>query len=150
VPTSDSDSPSPLMSARIVAAFVSYNSLPAADLPSLIQSVHAALAGIASGAIVAVEPEAPARTPAISARRSIQPDYLICLDDGGKFRSLKRHLAGLGMTPQQYREKWKLPSDYPMVAPNYAAVRSALAKKIGLGQMNRGRARPRKALARAI
>ena len=77
-------------------------------------------------------PEAP--TPAVSVRKSITPDYLICFDDGLKFKSLRRHLTALGMTPEQYRAKWKLPADYPMVAANYAAQRSALAKKIGLGQ----------------
>ena len=74
---------------------------------------------------------------AVTVRKSITPDYLICLDDGRKFKSLRRHLAGLGMTPEQYRAKWKLPSDYPMVAANYAAQRSALAKKIGLGQLRK-------------
>ena len=73
-------------------------------------------------------------TPAVPVRKSITPDYLVCLDDGRKFKSLKRHLASLGMTPDQYRAKWNLPADYPMVASNYAATRSALAKKIGLGQ----------------
>jgi predicted transcriptional regulator len=74
----------------------------------------------------------------VTIRRSITPDFLICLDDGKRFKSLRRHLAGLGLTPEQYREKWKLPSDYPMVAPNYAAQRSALAKQIGLGQIRQG------------
>jgi predicted transcriptional regulator len=75
------------------------------------------------------------KTPAVPIRRSITPDFLICLDDGKRFKSLRRHLTGLGLTPEQYREKWNLPSDYPMVAPNYAAQRSALAKQIGLGQI---------------
>ena len=82
-------------------------------------------------------PQVEAKTPAVSIRRSITPDFLICLDDGKRFKSLRRHLAGLGLTPAQYREKWNLPSDYPMVAPNYAAQRSELAKKIGLGQIRR-------------
>ena len=80
-------------------------------------------------------PQVEAKTPAVSIRRSITPDFLICLDDGKRFKSLRRHLAGLGLTPEQYRQKWNLPSDYPMVAPNYAAQRSALAKKFGLGQI---------------
>ncbi len=84
-------------------------------------------------------PQVEAKTPAVPIRKSITPDFLICLDDGKRFKSLRRHLAGLGLTPEQYRVKWNLPSDYPMVAPNYAAQRSALAKKIGLGQ-TRGKA----------
>jgi predicted transcriptional regulator len=82
----------------------------------------------------AAPPQTEPRTPAIPIRKSVTPDYLICLDDGRRFKSLRRHLGLLGMTPEQYRVKWGLPSDYPMVAPNYAATRSALAKKIGLGQ----------------
>ena len=77
------------------------------------------------------------KSPAVPIRKSVTPDYLICLEDGKKFKSMRRHLAGLGLTPEQYREKWKLPSDYPMVAPNYAAQRSAMAKQIGLGQFTR-------------
>ena len=82
-------------------------------------------------------PQIEVKTPAVPIRKSITPDFLICLDDGKRFKSLRRHLAGLGLTPAQYREKWNLPSDYPMVAPNYAAQRSALAKQIGLGQIPR-------------
>jgi hypothetical protein len=82
------------------------------------------------------------KIPAVPIRKSITPDFLICLDDGKRFKSLRRHLAGLGLTPGQYREKWKLPSDYPMVAPNYAAQRSALAKQIGLGQIRQGAGDP--------
>lgn len=93
---------------------------------------------LASGAAAASAPEPEAATPAVSVRKSITPDYLICLDDGLKFKSLRRHLATLGMTPEQYRAKWKLPADYPMVAANYAAHRSELAKKIGLGQSRKG------------
>jgi predicted transcriptional regulator len=85
-----------------------------------------------TAAPTATEPEV--LTPAVPIRKSINPDFLVCLDDGRKFKSLKRHLASLGMTPDQYRAKWNLPADYPMVASNYAATRSALAKKIGLGQ----------------
>jgi predicted transcriptional regulator len=123
------------MTAEIVAAFVSHNAVPAAELPALLQSVHAGLVTIATG--VTAPAEQPAPTPAVSVRQSIKPDYLICLDDGKKFKSLKRHLAALGMTPEQYRAKWNLPRDYPMVAANYATQRSELAKKIGLGQSRR-------------
>ena len=122
------------LTGEIVAAFVANNSLPLAELPAVIQSVHAALTKIASGVVApnAAEPAAP--TAAVTIRKSVTPDYLICLDDGRKFKSLRRHLGGLGMTPEQYRAKWNLPNDYPIVAANYAAQRSALAKKIGLGQ----------------
>ncbi len=122
------------LSAEVVAAFVSNNSVPVADLPGLISSVHAGLVKIASGAATPATQSTEALTPAVSVKKSVTPEYLICLDDGRKFKSLKRHLAILGMTPDQYRAKWNLPSDYPMVATNYAASRSALAKKIGLGQ----------------
>jgi len=134
---SSNDSPSSdyvALAAEVVSAFVGHNSLPVSELPSLISSVHAALVKISGGTAIpaAVEPEI--LTPAVPVRKSITPDYLVCLDDGRKFKSLKRHLASLGMTPDQYRAKWNLPADYPMVASNYAATRSALAKKIGLGQ----------------
>ena len=132
------------LAAEIVAAFVANNSLPISELPALIHSVHAALTGVASGSANAAPP-VEKKEPAVSIRKSITPDYLVCLDDGRKFKSLRRHLAGLGMTPEQYRAKWKLPNDYPMVAPNYAAQRSELAKKIGLGQLRKsGGARKRK------
>ncbi len=123
------------LSAEVVAAFVSNNSVPVADLPGLISSVHAGLVKIASGAATPATQAAEALTPAVSVKKSVTPEYLICQDDGRKFKSLKRHLAILRMTPDQYRTKCNLPSDYPMVATNYAASRSALAKKIGLGQM---------------
>lgn len=122
------------LTGEIVSAFVSYNSLRATELPALIQSVHDGLVRLMTGAAAPSAPEPEAATPAVSVRKSITPDYLICLDDGLKFKSLRRHLSVLGMTPEQYRAKWKLPTDYPMVAANYAAQRSALAKKIGLGQ----------------
>lgn len=123
------------LAADIVAAYVSNNSLAAADLPSLISNVHGALSRVVSGTTEVV-PE-PAK-PAISIKKSITPDFIICLDDGRKFKSLKRHLrTQYGMSPQDYREKWGLPSDYPMVAPNYAKTRSTLAKQIGLGQKRR-------------
>jgi predicted transcriptional regulator len=143
MPTSKSESSNPVnLAAAIVSAFVTHNSLRSADLPALIESVHAGLVKIANGAAHSEEPPAP--TAAVTIRKSVTPDYLICLDDGRKFKSLRRHLAGLGMTPEQYRAKWKLPDDYPMVAPNYAAQRSALAKKIGLGQLRKSGGGPKR------
>jgi predicted transcriptional regulator len=124
------------LAAEIVAAFVSNNPLPKSELPALIHALHSAVERLAAGPETA-PPQVEAKTPAVPIRRSITPDFLICLDDGKRFKSLRRHLAGLGLTPAQYREKWNLPSDYPMVAPNYAAQRSELAKKIGLGQIRR-------------
>ncbi len=126
------------LTAEIVSAYVSKNSVPPSELPALLQSVHERLAKIASGAVTPAEPPAP--TPAVTARQSIKPDYLVCLDDGKKFKSLRRHLATLDMTPEQYRAKWNLPADYPMVAANYAAQRAELAKKIGLGRSKKGSA----------
>jgi predicted transcriptional regulator len=126
------------LSADIVAAYVSRNSVTPSGLPALIESIHLALSNL--GAVEAV-PEAEALVPAVAIRKSITPGVLICLDDGKKFKSLKRHLASHGMTPDQYRTKWNLPKDYPMVAPDYAAKRSALAKSIGLGQMRKDTAK---------
>ncbi len=122
------------LASEIVAAFVSNNPLPKGDLPALIHAMHSAVERLAAEP-ESVPPQVEAKTPAVPIRRSITPDFLICLDDGKQFKSLRRHLAGLGLTPEQYRQKWNLPSDYPMVAPNYAAQRSALAKKFGLGQI---------------
>ena len=128
------------MTADIVSAYVGNNSVTAADLPSLIQSVHRALAAIASGSEAA---EVAPKEPAVPVRRSITPDFLICLEDGRKFKSLKRHLrTKYNMSPEEYRAKWGLAKDYPMVAPNYAKARSDLAKQMGLGQG--GRQAPRK------
>ena len=121
------------MAAEVVAAFVSNNPLPKSELPALIQTIHDALTRLSVGVENAAPKEEP-KQPAVPIRKSITPDYLICLEDGKRFKSLRRHLRLHGLTPEQYREKWKLPSDYPMVAPNYAAQRSALARKIGLGQ----------------
>jgi predicted transcriptional regulator len=119
---------------EIVAAFVSNNETTTSELPALIQAVHRALSGIS---VAAPEPE-PRKEPAISVRRSVTPDYLVCLEDGRKFKSLKRHLrTKYDMSPEDYRAKWGLPKDYPMVAPNYAAARSALAKNMGLGKGGR-------------
>lgn len=123
------------LAADIVSAYVSNNTVPASELPSLIGEVHRALANTQSGTTVA-EPE-PLK-PAVNPRKSVFPDYIVCLEDGKKFKSLKRHLrTHYDLSPEEYREKWGLPADYPMVAPNYAAARSALAKKMGLGQQRR-------------
>jgi predicted transcriptional regulator len=120
------------LSADIVAAYVSRNSVTPSGLPALIESVHSALTSLGAGEAV---PEPEALVPAVPIRKSVTPAFLICLDDGKRFKSLRRHLGSLGMTPDQYRTKWGLPRDYPMVAPDYAATRSALAKAIGLGRL---------------
>ena len=125
----------------IVAAFISNNRLPVAELPSLIERVHAALHGLGESELVAT-PQPAILTPAVPVKKSITPDFLICLDDGKKFKSMRRHLTQLGMTPDEYRTKWNLPGDYPMVAANYAAARSALAKQIGLGKGSRTKPEP--------
>ena len=105
----------------IVAAYVSNNSVPAGELPGLIADIHAAIAGVAAGAVPQQPEERP--VPAISVRKSVTPDFLICLEDGKKFKSLKRHLTTHhGLTPDEYRQKWNLPADYPMVAPTYSAA----------------------------
>ena len=123
------------MTADIVSAFVSNNSVPSAELPSLIQSVHRALSGV-TGAPEAQE-QTP-REPAVPIKKSVNPDFIVCLEDGRKFKSLKRHLrTKYNMSPEEYRSKWGLPKDYPMVAPNYAKARSDLAKQMGLGQGGR-------------
>ncbi len=126
------------LTADIVAAHVSNNSVAVSDLPALIANVHNALAGL-GGPVV--EPEVK-QEPAVSVRASIKPDYIVCLEDGKKLKMLKRHLmTHYQMTPEQYRAKWNLPADYPMVAPNYAEQRRTLAKKIGLGTKRRKVAR---------
>lgn len=125
------------LAADIVSAYVSNNSVSATELTALIGDVHGALLRVSSGA---VEVPAEAPKPAVSVKKSITPDYIICLEDGKKFKSLKRHLrTQYNMSPEEYREKWGLPADYPMVAPNYAQARSALAKQMGLGQQRRKR-----------
>src|SRR5271166_357322 len=121
------------LAAEVVAAYVSNNPLPKSGLPDLILAVHSSLARLGSE-LEHGQPQVEAKSPAVPIRRSVTPDYLICLEDGKKFKSLRRHQGQLGLTPEQYREKWKLPSDYPMVAPNYAAQRAALARKFGLGR----------------
>ena len=130
------------MTADIVSAYVGNNSVSATDLPGLIQSIHRALAGVSTGAETV---EAAPREPAVPVRRSITPDFLICLEDGRKFKSLKRHLrTKYNLSPEEYRAKWGLPKDYPMVAPNYAKARSDLAKQMGLGQGGRQTARKKR------
>ena len=124
------------MATEVVVAFVANNSVPTGELPALIQTIHAALTRLKDGTEVRA-PEEETKAPAVSIRASIKPEYLICLEDGKHLKALKRHLTGHGLTPDQYRAKWKLPPDYPMVAPNYAAARSALAKAMGLGQIPR-------------
>lgn len=125
------------LTASIVSAYVSNNVTPASEIPALISQVHAALVKISVGRVET--PLEPAR-PAVSVKKSVTPEYLVCLEDGKRFKSLKRHLrTQYNMTPEQYRDKWSLPPDYPMVAPNYAVARSQLAKKMGLGQQQRRR-----------
>ena len=126
------------LTADIVSAYVSNNSVPAGELAALIGDVHAALNRVIGGSAPVAPVEAP--KPAVAVKKSITPEYLICLEDGKKFKSLKRHLrTQYNMSPEQYREKWNLPADYPMVAPSYAEARSQLAKKMGLGQQRRKR-----------
>jgi predicted transcriptional regulator len=124
---------------EVVAAFVGNNSLPVTELPGLIARVHAALVGLSTaGSITAPAFLAPPATPAVSIKKSITRDYLVCLEDGHRFKSLKRHLrTNHGLSPEGYRERWHLPPDYPMVAAGYAQTRSELAKKFGLGQQRR-------------
>ena len=127
------------LTAKIVSAYVSNNTVPASDIPGLINQVHAALSRVSGKS--ADTPLEPLR-PAVSVKKSITPEYIVCLEDGKKFKSLKRHLrTQYNMTPEQYREKWALGADYPMVAPSYAAARSQLAKQMGLGQQRRRRAK---------
>jgi predicted transcriptional regulator len=123
------------LTAAIVSAYVVKNSVRPGDLPNLISEVHRALSSTHAGTI---EPEPEPLNPAVNPKRSVFPDYIVCLEDGMKFKSLKRHLrTHHEMSPEEYRERWGLAHDYPMVAPNYAAARSALAKKMGLGQQRR-------------
>ncbi len=118
------------MVTEIVAAYVSKNPVSAAELPGIIKNVHATLGGFAAG-----ETRALPRSPAVSVKKSVQPDYIVCLEDGKKLKMLKRYLRSrYKLSPSEYRERWNLPGDYPMVAPNYAQKRSDFAKKIGLGK----------------
>jgi predicted transcriptional regulator len=132
------DDPVIALTARIVAAYVVKHRVATAQLPDLIAQTHMTLKTLGQAPVAPEEPERP--TPPVSIRKSIQNDYLISLEDGKQYKSLKRHLmARYGMTPEQYREKWGLPKDYPMVAPAYAAKRSELAKRLGLGSWRSGR-----------
>jgi predicted transcriptional regulator len=127
------------LTAAIVSAYVSNNPVPAAEIPALISQVHMALARVSG---LSGDGSAEPLKPAVSVKKSVTPEYVVCLEDGKKFKSLKRHLrTQYNMTPEQYREKWGLGADYPMVAPNYAAARSQLAKQMGLGQQRRRRAK---------
>ena len=133
------------LTADIVAAHVSNNSVAISDIPLVIRSVHEALAGLGNAA----EPEVK-QEPAVSIRTSVKPDYIVCLEDGKKLKMLRRHLmTHYNMTPDDYRAKWNLPKDYPMVAPNYAEKRRALAKQIGLGTKGRGGGRKKTITRRA-
>ena len=134
------------LTADIVAAHVSNNSVAISDIPLVIRSVHEALAGLGTKAQPAPEPQ----QPAVSVRSSIKPDYIVCLEDGKKLKMMRRYLmTQFGMTPDDYRAKWNLPKDYPMVAPNYAEKRRELAKQIGLGSKGRGGGRKPAASGRA-
>lgn len=128
------------MAVDIVSAYVANNTVPAGQVPEVINMVYNSLTSLDGGAEATAEPA----KPAISVRRSITPEYIVCLEDGKKLKMLKRHLrAAYDMSPEEYRAKWGLPADYPMVAPNYAAQRSAFAKKIGLGR-KKGQKQPRR------
>ena len=134
------------LTADIVAAHVSNNSVAISDIPLVIRSVHEALAGLSSTAEPAPEPQ----QPAVSVRASVKPDYIVCLEDGKRLTMMRRYLmTNFGMTPDEYRAKWNLPKDYPMVAPNYAEKRRELAKQIGLGTKGRGGGRKPAARGRA-
>ena len=125
------------LTANIVSAYVSNNTVAASDIPGLINQVHAALLRVTTGQ---GDASSVPLKPAVPIKRSITPEHIVCLEDGKKFKSLKRHLrTQYNLTPEQYREKWGLAADYPMVAPNYAAARSELAKQMGLGQQRRRR-----------
>ncbi len=125
------------LTADVVAAYVSNNPVPVGELPNLIADIHAALGRVGG---VSDQPPADKQKPAVNPKRSVHDDYIVCLEDGKKFKSLKRHLmTHYDLTPDQYREKWNLDPNYPMVAPSYAAARSQLAKKMGLGRKRKAR-----------
>ena len=131
------------LAAEIAAAYVANNSMSPAEIPTLLKAIHASLremaGGMMNGGHAPAEAAAPPK-PAVPINKTVTPDHIVCLEDGQSFRSLKRHLGTAhNLSPQQYREKWGLPADYPMVAPNYAEARSEMAKKIGLGQRRRGK-----------
>lgn len=129
------------LTANVAVAFMAKGTVAKSEIPEVLDRIHTTLSRLAAGnATIAVAPQ-PAPQPAVPVRKSIQDDFIICLEDGKKFKSLKRHIsAHYGLTPEEYRTKWGLPADYPMVAPNYAAARSQLAKKMGLGKKPRARA----------
>jgi predicted transcriptional regulator len=130
------------LATEIVAAYVSNNPLPVSEVPAMIKSVHGTLGGLAGTAQSEI---ATGQKPVVPVKRSVNPDYIICLEDGKKLKMLKRYLrSNFNMTPEEYRAKWGLPADYPMVAPNYAAQRSEFAKKIGLGRTASSSPRRRK------
>ena len=123
------------LATNIVSAYVSHNQIPASEVPSMIRTVHGVLGGLANEKELAEE---VAQKPAVPIRRSVTPEYIVCLEDGKRLKMLKRYLrANYDMSPEEYRSKWNLPPDYPMVAPNYAAQRSEFAKKIGLGRISK-------------
>jgi len=125
------------LTANIVSAYVSNNTVASAEIPNIINQIYSTLVRISNGQVIV---SAAPLKPAVPIKRSVTTEYLVCLEDGKKFKSLKRHLrTRYGLSPEQYREKWGLPPDYPMVAPNYAATRSQLAKRMGLGQQRRRR-----------
>lgn len=129
------------LTSQIVAAYVGRNALPLSELPNLIQSVYQSLVGLGGAGGGANN----GQEPAIAVKKSVNPEYIICLEDGKRLKMLKRYLrTRYNMTPEEYRRKWNLPADYPMVAPNYAAQRSAFAKKIGLGHIGNGRTRTKR------
>ncbi len=128
----EQESPLLQLTAQIVSNYVVKNPIPAAGLPGLIASVSQSMQKLSASAAPVLE---PTKAPAVDPKKSVHPDHIVCLEDGKRFRSLKRHLgAEHGLTPEQYRQKWSLPADYPMVASSYAATRSDLAKKMGLGR----------------
>ena len=130
------------LATEIVAAYVSNNPIPVSEVPAMIKSVHSTLGGLGNGLIGEAM---SSQKPAIPIKRSVNPDYIVCLEDGKKLKMLKRYLrSNYSMTPEEYRAKWGLPADYPMVAPNYAAQRSEFAKKIGLGRTASSSSRRRK------
>ena len=133
------------LAAEIVAAYVSHNPVSARELPGLIRETYVALAGAAQVGS-ASEASSEPQKPAIAVKKSVAPDHITCLEDGKQFKSLKRHLhSEHGLTPEQYRAKWGLPKDYPMVAPNYSEARAMMARDIGLGQKGRGQGKSRRA-----
>ena len=130
------------LATEVVAAYVSNNPIPVSEVPAMIKTVHSTLGGLVG---VSAGEMPTGQKPAVPVKRSVNPDYIVCLEDGKKLKMLKRYLrSNFNMTPEEYRAKWGLPADYPMVAPNYAAQRSEFAKKIGLGRTASSSGRRRK------